>query len=67
MQVTENGIDPITLLNSEQITHYYGTAHYIWYYFIGIGILSAISLFVYKNNIPQSLVQFVLCLALLLL
>ncbi|TAL69031.1 MAG: MFS transporter [Bacteroidetes bacterium] len=35
-------------LTSSQLVPYYEHAHYIWYYFAGIGILAAIALFIYS-------------------
>lgn len=43
--------DPNTLpkgLSELQRAAYYTDAHYIWYYFVGIGLVSAISLLVFK-------------------
>jgi len=31
-----------------QRTAYYADAHYIWYYFVAIGLVSAISLLIFK-------------------
>lgn len=36
-------------LTPEQIKHAYDNAHYIWYYFAGIGISAALALIVYKR------------------
>ncbi len=40
--------DPATL-NPEQLAHAYDHAHYIWYYFSGIGLIAAIALFIYNK------------------
>lgn len=43
--------DPKTLpqgLTEAQRAAYYADAHYIWYYFVGIAVISAISLVIYK-------------------
>jgi len=43
--------DPHTLpsgLTAAQRAAYYADAHYIWYYFVVIGLVSAISLFIFK-------------------
>jgi dipeptide/tripeptide permease len=40
--------DPSTLA-PEQLVHAYDHAHYIWYYFAGIGLTSAIALVIYKQ------------------
>jgi dipeptide/tripeptide permease len=39
--------DPATLTPA-QLTTAYDKAHYIWYYFLGIGLISAIALMVYR-------------------
>jgi len=40
--------DPTTL-SPEQLVHAYDHAHYIWYYFAGIGLTAAIALLIYKR------------------
>ncbi|QQS38191.1 MAG: MFS transporter [Ignavibacteriales bacterium] len=40
--------DPATL-TPEQLTHAYDNAHYIWYYFSGIGVTAAIALLIYRK------------------
>lgn len=40
--------DPATL-SPEQLLHAYDHAHYIWYYFAGIGLTAAIALVIYKK------------------
>ncbi|MBN2571700.1 MAG: MFS transporter [Ignavibacteriales bacterium] len=48
--------DPTTLpagLTEVQRMAYYADAHYIWYYFVGIGLLAAIALFVFKIVIKK--------------
>ena len=40
--------DPATL-SAEQLVHAYDHAHYIWYYFAGIGVTAAIALVIYKK------------------
>jgi len=40
--------DPATL-NPEQLVHAYDKAHYIWYYFSGIGITAAFALLIYRK------------------
>jgi hypothetical protein len=36
-------------LAPEQLVHAYDHAHYIWYYFAGIGLTAAIALVIYKK------------------
>lgn len=36
-------------LSPEQLAPYYEHAHYIWYYFLAIGLLAGISLFIYSK------------------
>jgi dipeptide/tripeptide permease len=38
--------DPRTL-SAEQLTHAYDNAHYIWYYFAGIGVVATLALLLY--------------------
>jgi len=43
--------DPATLpagLDKEQIAAYYGHSHYIWYYFVAIGLSAAVALFIFR-------------------
>ena len=44
--------DPKTLpanLTPEQFASYYAHAHYIWYYFIGTGLISVVALLIYRH------------------
>ena len=45
--------DPSTL-SPEQLVHAYDHAHYIWYYFAGIGLTAAIALVIYKRVFDRS-------------
>ncbi|MBN1637448.1 MAG: MFS transporter [Ignavibacteriales bacterium] len=38
---------PLGLTEAERLS-YYANAHYIWYYFVGIGLLAAIALLIFK-------------------
>jgi MFS family permease len=40
--------DPTTL-TPDQLPHAYDNANYIWYYFVAIGLVSAIALYVYAK------------------
>ncbi|MEK9136075.1 MAG: MFS transporter, partial [Bacteroidota bacterium] len=44
--------DPKTL-TSEQLVHAYDNANYIWYYFVAIGSVSAIALYVYGTLVKR--------------
>jgi dipeptide/tripeptide permease len=44
--------DPATL-SPEQRIHAYDQAHYIWYYFVAIGLLAAISLAIYRTVVSR--------------
>jgi dipeptide/tripeptide permease len=48
IQVEQMGADPRTLFTPEQFSQHYGDAHYIWYYFAGIGVLAFILSQVYR-------------------
>jgi dipeptide/tripeptide permease len=41
------------LLSPEQLTYAYDNAYYIWFYFAGIGLLSAIAMFVYGKVVHR--------------
>ena len=41
------------LLSSEQLPHAYDNAYYIWFYFAGIGFLSAVAMFVYGKVVRR--------------
>jgi dipeptide/tripeptide permease len=45
--------DPTTL-SPEQLVYAYDHAHYIWYYFAGIGLTAAIALLIYKRVFDRS-------------
>ncbi len=36
-------------LSAEQLVHAYDNAHYIWYYFAGIGVTAAVALLIYRS------------------
>ncbi len=40
-------------LTASQLAPYYEHAHYIWYYFAGIGILAAIALYIYSKVVKR--------------
>ena len=44
--------DPTTL-SPDQLVHAYDDANYIWYYFVGIGSVSAIALVIYANLVKR--------------
>lgn len=44
--------DPLTL-TPEQLVHAYDHAHYIWYYFAGIGITAAVALLIYSKVVGR--------------
>ncbi|GAB4380926.1 MAG: MFS transporter [Calditrichia bacterium] len=48
LKVEQLGVDPRTLLSVEQFQQYYSNAHYIWYYFVGIGIIAFLLLLIYR-------------------
>jgi len=41
-------------LTAEQLTHAYDNAHYIWYYFAGIGFTAAAALLIYRSVYNKS-------------
>ncbi len=44
--------DPLTL-TPEQLVHAYDHAHYIWYYFAGIGFTAAVALLIYSKVVGR--------------
>lgn len=48
IQVEQMGADPRTLFTPDQFSQFYGDAHYIWYYFAGIGVIAFVLSQVYR-------------------
>lgn len=53
MKYKQEGVDPITLLTETQKLEHYGNAHYIWYYFVAIAMVSAVSLIIYGKVVRK--------------
>lgn len=49
----QGNIEPLALLTETQKIENYSNAHYIWYYFVGIALVSAVALIIYGRVVRR--------------